>query len=104
VAVCLDEPTRGMDRVHGARLAARLRDLAASGTAVLVATHDAEFAAAWAERTILLGDGRPVADAPTAEVLGGGWYFATQTARVLGGGALDPEAGAALLNAMEVVP
>jgi energy-coupling factor transporter ATP-binding protein EcfA2 len=100
VAVCLDEPTRGMDRSHGARLAARLRELAAGGTAVLVATHDAEFAAAWAERTILLGAGRPVADAPTTDVLGGGWYFATQTARVLGGagGALDPEAGAALLR------
>ncbi len=100
VAVCLDEPTRGMDRGHGARLAARLRELAARGTAVLVATHDAEFAAAWAERAILLGDGRPVADAPIAEMLGGGWYFATQTARVLGGagGALDPESGAALLR------
>jgi energy-coupling factor transport system ATP-binding protein len=104
VAVCLDEPTRGMDRAHGARLAARLRELAAAGTAVLVATHDAEFVADWADRTILLGDGRPVADAPTAEVLGGGWYFATQTARVLGGagGALDPEAGAALLAPMEI--
>jgi energy-coupling factor transport system ATP-binding protein len=98
VAVLLDEPTRGMDRGHGARLAARLRALAAGGTAVLVATHDAEFAAAWATRTILLGDGRPVADAPTEEVLGGGWYFATQTARVLGGGALTPEHGAALLR------
>jgi energy-coupling factor transport system ATP-binding protein len=104
-AVCLDEPTRGMDRGHGARLAARLRELAAGGTAVLVATHDAEFAAAWADRAILLGDGRPVADAPIAEVLGGGWYFATQTARVLGGagGALDPESGAALLRVAEVV-
>jgi energy-coupling factor transport system ATP-binding protein len=39
-----------------------------------------------------------VADAPTAEVLGGGWYFATQTARVLGGGALTPEDGAARLK------
>jgi energy-coupling factor transport system ATP-binding protein len=101
VAVLLDEPTRGMDRGHGARLAKRLRELAAGGTAVLVATHDAEFAAAWADRTILLGDGRPVADASTAEVLGGGWYFATQTARVLGGagGALSPEEGAELLRA-----
>jgi energy-coupling factor transport system ATP-binding protein len=103
VAVCLDEPTRGMDRGHGARLAARLRELAASGVAVLVATHDAEFAARWADRTILLGDGRPVADAPTAEVLGGGWYFSTQTARVLGGGALLPEDGAALLVPHEEV-
>jgi energy-coupling factor transporter ATP-binding protein EcfA2 len=99
VAVCLDEPTRGMDRGHGARLAARLRELAADRVAVLVATHDAEFAAQWAARTVLLGDGRPVADATTAEVLGGGWYFATQTARVLGGGALLPEEGAALLAA-----
>jgi energy-coupling factor transport system ATP-binding protein len=103
VAVCLDEPTRGMDRGHGARLAARLRELASDGTAVIVATHDAEFASAWADRTILLGDGRPVADAPTREVLGGGWYFATQTARVLGGGALTPEEGAEVLAAPEAV-
>jgi energy-coupling factor transport system ATP-binding protein len=99
VAVCLDEPTRGMDRGHGARLAERVRTIAAGGVAVLVATHDAEFAARWADRTILLGEGRPVADASTVEVLGGGWYFATQTARVLGGGALLPEDGAALLRA-----
>ncbi len=93
--VCLDEPTRGMDRASKEKLAARLREL---GAAVIVATHDAEFAAAFADRTVLLGDGRPVADAPTAEVLGGGWYFATQTARVLGQGALTPEQGAALLD------
>jgi energy-coupling factor transport system ATP-binding protein len=96
--ICLDEPTRGMDRDHKDALAAHLRELAAAGSAVLVATHDAEFAALWAERTVLLGDGAPVADAPTAEVLGGGWYFATQTARILGGCALLPEDGAALLR------
>ena len=96
--VCLDEPTRGMDRGHKDALAAHLRELASQGCAVLVATHDAEFAALWAERTVLLGDGAPVADAPTAEVLGGGWYFATQTARILGGCALLPEEGAVLLQ------
>jgi len=96
--VCLDEPTRGMDRGHKDVLAAHLRELAEGGSAVLVATHDAEFAAQWSERTVLLGDGAPVADAPTSEVLGGGWYFATQTARILGGGALLPEEGAALLR------
>jgi hypothetical protein len=36
-------------------------------------------------------------------VLGGGWYFATQTARVLGAGALTPEQGAALLSSPEEV-
>ena len=104
--VCLDEPTRGMDRARKDALARELGDLAAAGTAVLVATHDAEFAATWAQRTVLMGDGRVVADAPTAEVLGGGWYFATQTARILGGagGALLPEEGAALLRAREPAP
>ena len=101
--VCLDEPTRGMDRTRKDALAAFLGELAGDGTAVIVATHDAEFAAAFAARTVLLGDGRPVADAPTAEVLAGGWYFATQTARILGGAALLPEDGAALLRREEVV-
>jgi energy-coupling factor transport system ATP-binding protein len=101
--VCLDEPTRGMDRGHKDGLARRLLLLADGGTAVIVATHDAEFVASFARRTVLLGDGRPVADAPTAEVLGGGWYFATQTARLLGGGALTPEEGAALLAPREAV-
>ena len=97
--VCLDEPTRGMDRAHKHALAEHVRELAERGSAVLVATHDAEFAADFAERTVLLGDGAPVADAPTSEVLGGGWYFATQTARILGGGALLPEEGAEILRA-----
>jgi energy-coupling factor transport system ATP-binding protein len=96
--VCLDEPTRGMDRAHKDALVALARGLSAQGSAVVVATHDAEFAAAFATRTVLLGDGRPVADAPTADVLAGGWYFATQTARILGGAALLPEDGAALLR------
>ena len=40
-----------------------------------------------------------IADGPTAELLAGGWYFATETARILGGaaGALAPEQGAELL-------
>jgi energy-coupling factor transporter ATP-binding protein EcfA2 len=98
-AVCLDEPTRGLDRALKADLVALLRRLAAQGAAVLVATHDTEFAAAVAQRVVLLGDGRPVADGPAAEVLCGGWYFATETARILGGaeGALLPEEGAAVL-------
>jgi energy-coupling factor transport system ATP-binding protein len=102
--VCLDEPTRGMERRHKDALAALLADLAKGGTAVIVATHDAEFAATFATRTVLLGDGRPVADAATAEVLAGGWYFATQTARILGGAALLPEDGAALLRREVTAP
>jgi len=105
--VALDEPTRGMDRGHRDALVATIERLGSEGVAVIVATHDAEFAAAFADRVVLLGDGEVVADAPTADVLAGGWYFATQTARILGGAAraLTPAQGAAALAAArETVP
>jgi energy-coupling factor transport system ATP-binding protein len=99
--VCLDEPTRGMDRRHKHELAQLLRGLQA---AVLVATHDPEFVAAFADRVVLLADGAPIADGPAAEVLSGGTYFATETARILGGAghALTPEQGIRLLRGAEV--
>jgi energy-coupling factor transport system ATP-binding protein len=98
--VGLDEPTRGMDHARRDALAAELRALAARGAAAIVATHDAELAAAFATRVVLLGDGTVAADGAPAEVLAGGWYFSTETARILGGagGALRPERGAALLR------
>jgi energy-coupling factor transport system ATP-binding protein len=98
--LALDEPTRGMDRAAKAQLADELRRRAASGQAVIVATHDPEFAAACADRAVLLADGRVIADGPTSELLTGGWYFATETARILGGagGALLPPQGAELLR------
>jgi energy-coupling factor transporter ATP-binding protein EcfA2 len=98
--LALDEPTRGMDREAKADLAAELRRRAGEGQAVIVATHDPEFAAACADRAVLLADGRVIADGPAAELLAGGWYFSTETARILGGagGALEPQAGAQLLR------
>jgi energy-coupling factor transport system ATP-binding protein len=96
--VLLDEPTRGMDREHKARLARRLRSLATGGAAVVVATHDTEFAAQCAERAVLLGAGVVIADGPTKELLGGGWHFSTEVARALEGAALTPEEGARALR------
>lgn len=99
-AVCLDEPTRGMDRAHKEALAARLSALAQAGAAVLVATHDTEFAAGFARRVALMGEGVVIADGPAGEVLAGGWHFATEIARITGGarGALLPEAAAELIG------
>ena len=97
--VCLDEPTRGMDRGWKEVLAGRLRELAARGLAVVVATHDTEFASSWAKRIVLMGQGNVIADGSPAAVLAGGRHFSTDVARILdgAGGALTPEAGAALL-------
>ncbi len=53
------------------------------GAAVLISTHDVEFAAEFSDRVVLLGDGELIADADTATVLSGGWYFATEVARVI---------------------
>ena len=97
--VALDEPTRGMDRTRKADLVALIENLAARGAGVVVATHDVEFAAEFAERVVLLGDGVVIADGPAGEVLSGGWYFATEVARVLDlPGIVTPEQGAAVLR------
>jgi energy-coupling factor transport system ATP-binding protein len=105
-AVLLDEPTRGMDRVHKDALAARARELAAAGAAVVIATHDTEFAAAFADRVVLLGQGRVIGDGTPVEVLGTGRHFSTEVARVTGGAALLPEEAAALIErpASELAP
>jgi energy-coupling factor transporter ATP-binding protein EcfA2 len=99
--IALDEPTRGMDRGEKARLAGWLAARAGEGAAVLVATHDGEFAAEFATRAVLIAGGHVIADGPTADVLAGGWYFATETARILGGagGALRPPDGVDVVRA-----
>jgi energy-coupling factor transport system ATP-binding protein len=97
--VALDEPTRGMDRARKGDLVELIGSLAARGAGLLVATHDVEFAAAFAERVVLMGDGVVIADGPAAEVLSGGWYFATEVARVLDlPGIVTPEQGAEALR------
>jgi energy-coupling factor transport system ATP-binding protein len=97
--VALDEPTRGMDRARKHDLCELIEDLASRGAGLLVTTHDVEFAAGFAERVVLLGDGVTIADGPASEVLSGGWYFATEVARVLDlPGVITPEQGAEALR------
>lgn len=81
----LDEPTRGMDAMRKADLAALLRELAAEGVAVVLATHDVELVARYADRVVLLGGGEVVTDGPTRTVLAGSLTFSPQINRLLGG-------------------
>lgn len=54
----IDEPTRGLDAAAQRLVAHTLTKLAADGSAVIVATHDATFAADVAGRVLHLEDGR----------------------------------------------
>jgi energy-coupling factor transport system ATP-binding protein len=79
----LDEPTRGLDYRAKERLVLILRDLAARGHTVVLATHDVELAAEVAERVVVLADGEVVADGPVRDVLAGSPAFAPQVAKIV---------------------
>ena len=80
--VLLDEPTRGLDYAMKDQLAVILGELAAEGRAVVVSTHDVEFAAVVSRRTVVMAGGDVIADGPTREVLTSSPTFAPQTAKV----------------------
>ncbi len=80
--VLLDEPTRGLDYAMKAQLATICAGLAADGAAVLVSTHDVEFAVAVSSRTLIMADGEIVADGTTRGVCTASPAYAPQAARV----------------------
>ncbi|MEU9957218.1 ATP-binding cassette domain-containing protein [Streptomyces sp. NPDC050982] len=79
----LDEPTRGLDYAAKSRLVTVLRGLVAKGHAIVLATHDVELAAELSHRVVILADGEPVADGPTAEVVVASPSFAPQVTKIL---------------------
>ena len=54
----MDEPTASLDRTRRDELAAALKQLAAQGRTIVIATHDETFARAAADRVIVMHDGR----------------------------------------------
>jgi energy-coupling factor transport system ATP-binding protein len=84
--VLLDEPTRGLDYPAKGALAEILRGLADEQHAVLVATHDVEFAALAADEVVVLADGEVVSSGPTRRVLTESPAFAPQVSKILGPG------------------
>jgi energy-coupling factor transport system ATP-binding protein len=81
--VLLDEPTRGLDYQAKGRLVDVLRELAARGHGIVLATHDVELAAEVATRVVVLAEGEVVADGQAAGVLAGSPAFAPQVAKIL---------------------
>ncbi len=65
----LDEPTAALDLRHQERTLRSARELAAHGRCVVVVLHDLNLASAYADRIVMLCDGRIAADGSPREVL-----------------------------------
>jgi iron complex transport system ATP-binding protein len=65
----LDEPTASLDIQHQLAVFEILRGQAAAGIAVVVVTHDVNFAADFCNKVLLLDNGKAVACGPPAEVI-----------------------------------
>jgi ABC-2 type transport system ATP-binding protein len=64
-----DEPFTGLDDRASTAVSDRLRELAAGGAIVIVATHDLDLADGLVTRVALVKDGRLLADEPAPEGL-----------------------------------
>lgn len=78
----LDEPTKGMDALAKAEFAKLLRGLTG---AVLLVTHDAEFAAVCADRCGLLFNGEVVSEGEPAAFFGENYFYTTPLCRLAKG-------------------
>ncbi len=68
-ALVLDEPTASLDIRHEMAILELLRSSADEGMTVLVVTHSLDLAARFADRMLLLADGRVTAEGPPATVM-----------------------------------
>jgi len=83
----LDEPTRGMDAGARAALVVILREMAAGGASVVVATHDSDLAAELADRVVFVDAGGVRDGGHPVTALSGPGEFATDVGRLYPGAA-----------------
>jgi energy-coupling factor transport system ATP-binding protein len=78
----LDEPTRGLDYLLKEELGKILLELQKEGTAILIITHDVEFAAEYADRIILMADGTIVANGSKYDILTNSTFYSPQVSKL----------------------
>lgn len=67
--ILFDEPTSALDAEVGAEILDIMKQLAESGTTMIVVTHEMSFARRVADRMLLMVDGRVIADGPPDTVI-----------------------------------
>lgn len=66
--IVFDEPTTGLDGLAQEQMLERLRQLNRAGHTIIMITHATWAAAAYAQRIILMGEGKIIADAAPREI------------------------------------
>ena len=79
----LDEPTRGLDARLKNQLGRLLAGLNQEGIAIILVTHDLEFATEFCERYMLLFDGEIISSGTRDEVLADGIFYTTAANKIL---------------------
>jgi cobalt/nickel transport system ATP-binding protein len=64
----LDEPTAYLDPIQTDNLLTELESIATLGTTLLIATHDLDFVYEWADRVMVMADGRLITEGDTLTV------------------------------------
>ena len=76
-AVILDEPTKGLDYYEKEKISDRLVKLKENGHAILIITHDIEFAAGISDRMLLMSHGNIVCDKKPHEFCADNIFYTT---------------------------
>lgn len=74
----MDEPTASLDPARRGSLGETLRSLAGEGRGLLLTTHDVDFARDFADRVVVLAEGRVAEEGAPAEVLDHPQHAATR--------------------------
>lgn len=78
----LDEPTRGMDSLSKDKIGQIIQKLSNKGKAIIIITHDSDFAADYSHSVSLMFNGEIVASGMTEDVLYDSIYYSPQVARM----------------------
>lgn len=81
----LDEPTKGLDAEAKSSLASLLRRICESGAAVVMVTHDIEFAAEYSDECSLIFDGTVVSGGDPKTFFAGNNFYTTAANRMARG-------------------
>lgn len=78
----LDEPTLGLDPWDKLQLQYFLRSLVQQGITVVASSHDPDFVSEWAERVVILSQGKKATDDHKYKVFKDSTYYASQISRL----------------------